>query len=97
MSGRLLKAPAAVVDLDNIWDYIAEDNEAAADKLIDDILETCNLLLQMPRIGRQRPELGRGVLSFSRGRYLILYHVVKEGIELLRVAGPGQDIEAMFE
>ena len=40
--------PEAEVDLDAIWEFIAEDNHLAADRTIDDIEATIEALVQFP-------------------------------------------------
>jgi plasmid stabilization system protein ParE len=49
--------PEAVVDLDEIWDFIAGDNPTAADKLIAEILAAVDKLVSFPRQGHKRPDL----------------------------------------
>ena len=41
---RILRTPEAKIDAAEIWCYIAEDNEAAADKLIDQIEDRLAML-----------------------------------------------------
>lgn len=99
MSGsrRVVRTLLARADLDEIWDRVAEDNPEAARKLVQALMERCRLLAESPLIGRARPELGVRVRSFPHGRYLLLYRPLEDGIELLRVAGPGRDVDAMFD
>ena len=40
--------PEAAIDLDEIWEFIAEDNIAAADKVIADILAAIDVLVVFP-------------------------------------------------
>ena len=52
-------------DLEEIWSYVAEDaSSTTADRLIDAIFDRFELLVEQPRIGRNRPEFGEGVRSF---------------------------------
>lgn len=41
---KVLRAPLAEADLDEIWDFVANDSVAAADWLIDTIAEKCHVL-----------------------------------------------------
>ncbi len=73
MSGYVLH-PHAFADLDEIWDYIAEQNVDAADRVIAEIFTTLDLLASSPHIGSRRPELSGRSLRFSTVReYLIAY------------------------
>ena len=49
--------PDAFGDLDEIWEYIAQDNIDAADRVLADIHSTLNLLAGSPQIGHRRPDL----------------------------------------
>ena len=51
-------------DLENIWSYVAEDASLeTADRLLDAIFDRFELLVEQPRMGRNRPEFGEGVRS----------------------------------
>lgn len=43
--------PEVLVDLDEIWEYIAEDNPAGADRVIDEIEATLEALVPLPLRG----------------------------------------------
>ena len=49
---KIHKSPAAENDLDEIWWYIAQDNPGNADKLLDEIEETCRKLAQFTSMGK---------------------------------------------
>jgi len=66
--------PEAVVDLDEIWDFIAEHNPTAADRLVAEILTALNNLVSFPEHGHKRPDLTSRTLRFTLVReYLIAY------------------------
>ena len=66
--------PEAFTDLDQIWEYIAERNLDAADRVIADIFDTIRALVASPHIGRRRPDLAARSLRFKLVRdYLIAY------------------------
>ena len=66
--------PEAVVDLDEIWDFISGDNPNAADRVIADILAALNNLVSLPKQGHKRPDLTARPLRFTLVRdYLIAY------------------------
>jgi len=61
-------------DLSEIWLYVAEDaSPTTADRLIDSLFDRFELLVEQPRIGRNRPEFGDGVRSFVVESYVIYY------------------------
>jgi plasmid stabilization system protein ParE len=61
--------------LTEIWEYIAEDNIDAADRVLADIHSTLTTLAASPRIGHRRPDLTERPLRFqvARDEYLIAY------------------------
>ena len=66
--------PDAFADLDEIWEYIAEDNVDAADRVFVDIHSTLTTLAGSPQIGHRRPDLTTRPLRFHVVReYLIAY------------------------
>jgi toxin ParE1/3/4 len=90
------KRPAAEADLLAIWQYVAADNDVAADRLLDRIETALRLLEATPRAGRARPELGPGVRSFVVGRYMLFYGIEGDGLDLYRVLHGARDIGAAF-
>ena len=66
--------PEAVVDLDEIWEFIREDNLDAADKVISDILASIDALTTFPNQGHKRPDLTSHPLRFVLAHdYVIAY------------------------
>jgi plasmid stabilization system protein ParE len=63
MSGFVFH-PSAVTDLDEIWEFIAADSLAAADRVLDEILEAIGSFVSFPRMGHVRPELTSRPLRF---------------------------------
>jgi plasmid stabilization system protein ParE len=64
----------AYADLADIWDFIAEDNIDAADRLIGELFDVIRSLPAFPNQGRLRPELTVRPLRFLVVReYLIAY------------------------
>ena len=67
--------PDAFADLDEIWEYIAQNNVDAADRFLADIHSTLITLAGSPQIGHRRPDLTARPLRFhvARDEYLIAY------------------------
>ncbi len=65
-------------DLEQIWDYIAEDNIDAADRWIEKLFSAFELLGRTPGIGHMREDLtDLPVLFWPVETYLIVYRVQK--------------------
>ena len=85
----------AQADLLEAWLYIAEDNLAAADKVLDKLEQEATLLLLQPLMGRARPELGSAVRSWpSSTPYLLFYEVDDMELTVLRVLHHARDIRS---
>ena len=66
--------PEAETELDEIWEFIAEDNPAAADRVTEDIISAIERLADSPHIGHRRSDLTSRPLRFwSVRNYLVAY------------------------
>lgn len=95
--------PVAVTDLEEIIDYIAQDNPAAAQNVREDILETAGSLGHHPDLGI-RPRFSaprfKGI-RFLPAReypvYLLFYRELADEVEVLRVLHGARNLPALFE
>jgi len=94
--GQIIQSPEAQDDLIEIWLYIAQDNQAAANQLLDTIDEKLKLLSDSPQMEQTRDELAPSLRSFPVGKYLVIYRPIPGGIELARVIHGARDIESLF-
>jgi len=86
----------AETDILEIWDYIADDSLAAADRWVDHLDEQFRVRATQPMMGRARDELAPGVRSFPFGRYVVFYVPLDDGIDVVRVLHGARDIDAVF-
>jgi toxin ParE1/3/4 len=84
-------------DLEAIWQYVAQHQVEAANRLIEEIFKKFSTLRDHPYIGRQRDDLLINLRSFVVRNYLLFYQPVEDGIEVLRVIHGSRDIEGLFE
>ena len=80
-------------DLEDIADFIARENPARAVSYIQEVREHCRRLLMFPEAAPLRPELGEGVRLSVFGRYVILYLVHDEVLEIRRVVHGARDLD----
>jgi len=78
--GSYRLTPKARQDLRQIWHYVADDNEAAADALLVRLLDKLSLAADNPMMGVARPELGASARMLVEGSYLILYRPEPYGV-----------------
>ena len=78
--------PEARSDLNEIREYIAEDNPNAADRIVDEILDALQALVPFPHQGHRRPDLTSRPLRFTLVRdYLIAYAPNKSPLWIVAV------------
>ena len=84
-------------DLVEIWEYIAENNLPAADRMVQALVAQYKSLADNPNMGRSRAELRPDLRSFPVGNYLLLYRPLPEGIAAARILHGARDLEALFK
>ena len=93
---RLRRTSDARNDLTAIWLYVAQDNLPAADRLMDEISHTLELLLRFPLMGDAVDNLRPGARRTTIGNYQLFYESTAYGIRLLRVYHAARRIEDLF-
>lgn len=82
---RVARTAAADEDLIAIWLYVGEHNPRAADELLDTLERRIQILAEFPRAGSPRDDIAPGIRQLVEGNYLIFYHIVADGPEVVRV------------
>ena len=93
----MLIAPKAGSDLDGIWLHIAMEAPAAADRLIDRLLERCRSLAAHPELGPARPEIAPDARMLVEGDYLILYRVNADHVDIVRLVHGARQLTGLFD
>ena len=93
---RLVRTRQAEEDLIEIWTFIAQDDMAAADRLVDRIDDVCRHLAENPELGPPRPDLRPELRYISVARYLILYRITPKSVEIVRVVHGARDLPGLF-
>jgi len=92
---KLKFTPVARDDLEQIWDYIAENNPQAATRMAQMLMQKCQLLAENPLLGRQRNEIAPNLRSFPTKSYTIFYRI-SENLEIIRILNAARDIDNLF-
>ncbi|MCJ2013228.1 type II toxin-antitoxin system RelE/ParE family toxin [Methylobacterium sp. J-076] len=90
---RIRRYGRAKDDLLDLWTYIAQDDIAAADRMLDRIEAKLELVADRPRLGREMPELAEDLRSVTVGNYVLFYRPVPDGIALVRVLSRYVDLD----
>jgi len=90
---RVTLAQSAQTDLLEAWLYIAEENQQAADRMLDAIEKEAHTLSLQPLMGRARPELVDRLRSWPTSTpYILFYLADGDGITVLRVLHHARDV-----
>jgi plasmid stabilization system protein ParE len=94
--GEIVWTREATRCLENIYDFISEENPTAAQKVISGIYEKIQLLRTQPRLGQRYDAIGdREVRETLYGHYRIAYLLRSEDrIEILGIFHSAMDIES---
>ena len=90
---EVVRLPRAEEDLVQIWRYIADDNETAADRLLDRFADVARKLASHPEAGRLRAELAADMRSFLVGNYVLFYSATQAELIIVRVLSRYLDID----
>ena len=94
---RFILTPRAKQDVNDIWDYIANDNIEAADRVLDALNNAVIKLAKNPGIGHWRAELTdrrhRFLLVYS---YLIVYRHETKPLQIIRVLHAARDVQSIL-
>lgn len=83
-------------DLQDIEDFIARDSVLHAITFVDRLVESSDILLKNPHIGRIVPEFNRSDLrEVLFGNYRIVYLLKDDEIFILRVVHGARDLLAL--
>lgn len=93
---KLRFTPRAREDLLDIWTYIAEHARPdSADRIYDLIEKTCGLLQEHPHMGRVRAEIADDARSIVIERWIALYRVVGNEVQVVRVVDGVRDLTSI--
>jgi plasmid stabilization system protein ParE len=88
----------AALDLDGIWEFIAEDSIDAADRWIGKLFDAFDAIGDAPGIGHRREDLtAYPVLFWPLGAYLIIYRATSRPVEIVAVTQGARDIPAFLQ
>lgn len=97
MSAQFRLTKPAIQDIEQITDYIANQSGFdQADRFLNKLDAKFAKIAQFPNLGRQRDEILPGLRSIPIDKYLILYMVIEQDVEIFRVVNGYRDLSALF-
>ena len=92
--------PEAVGDLFDIWNFIAQDNTEAADRVEAAVFRACEFLAGTPLAGRTRRDLTSLAVRFwvvqPYSNYLIVYDPARKPLQIIRILHAARDIPSVL-
>ena len=89
---QLLITPLAAFDLEEIGDYIAQDNPARARAFVTALHAQCEKICHNPAGYRRQPELSDDLRSCAHGNYVIFFESTTEQVTIVRILHGARDI-----
>jgi toxin ParE1/3/4 len=83
--GRYFLSSIAEADMLAIWEYIAQDNIAAADRMIDRFTAAFERAAQFPEAGERHEHPKGNFCIVVVSPYLIFYTIAGDEIDIVRV------------
>ena len=90
---KLLLAPETERDLVEIYEYIAEDNVLAAERMLEKIENALTSLTVFPLRGRERAEFHPGLRSIAIKPYVIFYSFRDDTVYIVRILSGYRDLK----
>ncbi|MGB7548504.1 MAG: type II toxin-antitoxin system RelE/ParE family toxin [Terracidiphilus sp.] len=92
--------PRALNDLDDIWNYIAEDSMDAANRVESAILGACSSLARLPLLGSKRSEITSLPVRFwavtSFPNFIVVYRPETKPLQVIAVVHGKRDIKSLL-
>jgi len=90
-------SPEAAANIREIWEFIAEDNVAAAERVRQELQDAMRGLADTPGKGHLREDLTDKAVRFWRVRsYLIVYRPDTDPLEIVAVLHGARDIPRLL-
>ena len=84
-------------DLDDIADFIAQDNPVRAVTFIQDIRTKFFDIRRNPFIYQLRPDIGEEARMATVGNYAVLFRIMGDVVRIERVAYGGRDLPGILD
>ncbi len=94
---RYIIAPSASKDLNEIIDYFTNFNITRGENFIAAFQKKCQNLINFPMMGRSYEEIRSGLRGVPLDKYIILYQVTDNTLEILRVVHGSRYLKNLFQ
>ncbi len=95
--GSYVFSELAVQDINEICDFIAENDVRAASQLFDAIRQKCKLVANFPKMGKDYSWIFPDLKGFIYADYVVFYYPREDGIKIVRIAYGRRNLAALFD
>jgi plasmid stabilization system protein ParE len=100
MPARYLLTPRALDDLDDIWNFIAEDSIDAANRVESAVFEACESLARHPLLGSRRSDITPLPVRFwpvtRFPNFIVVYRPESKPLQIVAVLHGMRNIKALL-
>ena len=89
--------PLAAQDLEEIGDFIAQDNPLRSVEFLTELQSHCETIRRNPEGYRLRQEFSKTMRSCSHGNYVIFYESDVKEVTIVRILHGGRDLQKIFD
>ena len=89
--------PLAAQDLEEIGDFIAQDNPLRSVEFLTELQSHCETICRNPEGYRLRQEFSKTMRSCSHGNYVIFYESGERVVTIVRNLHGGRDLPKIFD
>lgn len=88
---RVVFSDESLEDLRGIWDFVAEESERSADRLVTELVDAAESLDIMPERFPEDPDI-KGARRRNVRTWAIIYDADDEVVTILRIVHGGRDL-----
>jgi len=91
---KIIWSPLSVEKIQEIVNYISEDNKVAAIKWAEELFNKIEKVQSFPQMGRKVPEIRRkDIKEIAYGNYRFIYKISDEAIHILTIRSSKQNLK----
>ena len=87
----------AEADIDEIFDFLLNEGQEYAKKILGEIASKLTLLEKNSYLGKPQDSTLLNLRSFPAKKYIIFYMPIENGIDVFRILHSSRDIDGLFD
>jgi toxin ParE1/3/4 len=96
VSKYIISQPA-IRDLESISSYFSEVQVESGERFLQGFSKRCKQIASFPSSGRSYDDLQVGLRGLPLDGHIILYRIIEDSIEIVRVVSGRQNLQSLFD